>query len=431
MDQAASHERAKVVQTVFLCTVVVALALAVSCSTSEPPEALKYEIEGVFVEAPETAADLPMYRGGPARTGVYRTKGVLETPEVKWVFQAQRAILSSAVVTEGKVLFGSDDGNFYALDAETGKIVWTFETEGQIRTSPLVDGGVVYFGSDDGSMSAVNIEDGEVVWRHQVRGMARSSPIMAGGTIFFGTDSGYLQAHDARTGLQSWRTSLSPSHSMGVRSSPAAMGDNIFVATLRFQPSVSILFALERSSGEVVWRYPMEGLTEFAVAAGGGAVYATTFRWTRPGDSLQFPDGRLYAVEQISGELRWVFHEEDAGAVTSPAVTGRLVLFGLYDGRLPALDILTGEVEWLFESDAPIVSAPSVADGLVYFGNADGKVTAVDLVTGQMRWEFQTDVDSENCEPICFGIESAPVLSNGVLYIGNNAGFFYALESPQ
>ena len=395
-----------------------------ACSSdSEPPEEVVEELVGVFTEAPETPSDLPMYRGGPARTGVYNTRGVLETPEVKWVFQAHQGIRSSAVVTEDKVFFGSMDGKFYALDAETGKTVWTFEAEGPIQSSPLVADGVVYFGSDDGYLSAINVEDGNVVWRHRAHGAIYSSPVSARGTIFFGTGSGFLQAHDARTGLQSWRTSLS--FRLGTWSSPAVVGDTIFVATSRVQGIASILFALERSSGDVLWRYPMEGGTVFAVAAGGGAVFVTTFKSTGSGDSFQAPDGRVYAVEQISGELRWVFHDEDAGAMTSPAVTDRLVLFGLSDGRLPALDILTGEVEWVFESEAQIArSAPSVADGLVYFGNADGKVTAVDIVTGQKRWEFQTDgVDS--------WLESAPVLSNGVLYIGNDAGYFYALESPQ
>jgi outer membrane protein assembly factor BamB len=53
------------------------------------------------------------------------------------------------------VYFGSDDGNLYALHAQTGTKVWNFTTNGSIQSSPAVANGVVYFGSDDGNLYAV------------------------------------------------------------------------------------------------------------------------------------------------------------------------------------------------------------------------------------------------------------------------------------
>ena len=330
---------------------------------------------------------------------------------------------------DDKVLFGSDDGNFYALDAETGTTVWTFETGRQVRTSPLVADGVVYFGADDLFMSAVNIDDGEEVWRNKVEGTMRSSPVIVRGTLFFGTDSGVLYAYDARTGLLNWETTLTSTRHL-VRSSPAAIGDTIFVANTRSGPFKSNLFALDRSSGDEVWSYPMEGWANFSGAVGGGAVFISTTEGAGVRDTFRWSNARLYAIEQSSGELRWMLHREDVGAWTTPAVTEDLVLFGWLDGRLEALDIQTGEVEWVFETGDPIFAPPTVADGFVYFGTNDGRVWAVDIVTGQKRWEFQTDVESDYCREDCGGSANAPVISNGVLYIGNNAGFFYALESP-
>ena len=407
----------KALRVTVLISFVLALALAVACSSAEPPDEIAEELEGVLSEAPETPSDIAIYRGSPARTGVYETEGVLVTPEAKWVFQTDRAIRSSAVVIENKVLFGSDDGNFYALDAETGTTVWTFETERQVRTSPLVADGVVYFGADDLFMSALDLDDGEVVWRSKV-GMFRSSPVVAGGTIFFGSDASLFHAYDARTGLLTWETAVTPRHV--VRSSPAVVGDTIFVTSVRARPAESTLFALERLSGDELWSYPMEGRTAVAVATGAGAVLVAT--------SDSTGTGRLYAVEQDSGELRWMSQEEDIEGLTSPALTDELVIWGI-DDRVVALDIQTSEVEWVFEAGSPIESSPSVAGGLVYFGAFDGKVRAVDIVTGQKRWEFQTDIESDFCSD-CGWIVNAPVISNGVLYVGNGAGYFYALEAP-
>jgi alcohol dehydrogenase (cytochrome c) len=43
----------------------------------------------------------------------------------------------------GLVFSGSDEGNFYALDARTGKALWDFQTGGAIVANPIsfaVDG---------------------------------------------------------------------------------------------------------------------------------------------------------------------------------------------------------------------------------------------------------------------------------------------------
>ena len=419
----------KIIQMIVIGPIDLALGLAVACSASQPPEEVAEEMEGVFVEAPDLPANVTMHRGGPVRTGVYDTAGVLETPEAKWVFQADRAIVSSAAVMDGKVLFGSDDGLFYALDIETGKPVWTVETGRQVRTSPLVADGVVYFGADDSFMTAVNLADGEVVWRTEVQGIMRSSPVISGGTLFFGTDIGSFYSIDARTGLLNREAKLTPRYI--VRSSPAAVEDTIVVADTEGRPPfTSNLIALDRSTADELWRYAVEGWSQFPLAVGDGAVFFSTAEGAGAGENFRWSDGRLYAVELSSGEQRWMVLREGVGAFSPPALTEDFVLFGWQDGRFEALDVETGNVEWQLEVGSSVFGAPSVADGLVYFGTADGTVTAVDIVNGQKRWEFQTELEGEICRLTCFGIRNAPAISNGVLYIGNGAGYFYALESP-
>jgi len=52
--------------------------------------------------------------------------------------------LAGVLSTEGGLVFGgSDEGNFYALDALTGKSLWDFQTGGPIADNPMsyeVDG---------------------------------------------------------------------------------------------------------------------------------------------------------------------------------------------------------------------------------------------------------------------------------------------------
>src|SRR5947199_9528781 len=84
------------------------------------------------------------------------------------------------------VYVGSYDGKFYALNAQSGAVKWKFATEGERRfeakgihglqprnqtiadrwdvflSSPVVGNGLVYFGSGDGNLYAVAIATGEL-----------------------------------------------------------------------------------------------------------------------------------------------------------------------------------------------------------------------------------------------------------------------------
>lgn len=66
------------------------------------------------------------------------------TGEQQWEFELQTPLWSGVMATGGGLVFGSsNEGNFFALDAEDGEPVWFFNTGAHIRTNPMgfaVDG---------------------------------------------------------------------------------------------------------------------------------------------------------------------------------------------------------------------------------------------------------------------------------------------------
>jgi len=50
-------------------------------------------------------------------------------------FHTRGQVISSPVVADGQLYFGSYDGNFYAVDAATGQLRWKFKTQGERRFS--------------------------------------------------------------------------------------------------------------------------------------------------------------------------------------------------------------------------------------------------------------------------------------------------------
>jgi len=71
------------------------------------------------------------------------------------------------VVSVGnRVYFGSSaDDRVYCLHADTGRVAWTFVTEGPVRLAPTVAAGRVLFGSDDGNVYCVDAADGSLQWQ--------------------------------------------------------------------------------------------------------------------------------------------------------------------------------------------------------------------------------------------------------------------------
>jgi outer membrane protein assembly factor BamB len=75
--------------------------------------------------------------------------------------------LSSPVIADGAVYFGSGDGNLYAVDATSGALRWAFHTGDVVHASPAYAGGTLFFGSWDSLFYAVDAATGKEKWRFQ------------------------------------------------------------------------------------------------------------------------------------------------------------------------------------------------------------------------------------------------------------------------
>jgi outer membrane protein assembly factor BamB len=100
---------------------------------------------------------------------------------------------------------------FYALDEATGQLKWKFETAGERRyagrhlhgllpagetmpdswnyflSSPVVWDGGVYFGTGDGLVYALDAVSGKLKCRFATADVAHSSPAISDGTLYIGS----------------------------------------------------------------------------------------------------------------------------------------------------------------------------------------------------------------------------------------------------
>ena len=239
-------------------------------------------------------------------------------------------IVGGLAYDQGKLIFGSTDGNVYALDGETGSMVWKFSTEGMIWGTPAIFEGVCYIGSMDHNLYALDIRTGTEKWRYEAEGAI----VMA----------------------------------------PAVVDDRVLFGALDHQ-----FYALDKTDGAVRWIFSGNGNWFWASPkVAGGVVYAASV------------DGLVYALTLKDGSQRWKFDVESS-VVVAPVITDKAVIVGSDSGKVWFLDRVSGGKT--FEPGyAPmgdkVRSAMAMAKGAVFGATVDNQVWAIDPERGQRRWTY-------------------------------------------
>ncbi len=349
---------------------------------------------------------------------------------LRWKFATHGRVTSSAAVGAGRVYFGSYDSNFYALDAASGAVLWKFASGGERRfsarhlhgaepaaevmpdpfdtflSSPVLADGAVYFGSGDGNVYALDAASGALRWKFGTGNVVHASPALASGTLYVGSWDSYFYALDAGTGRQRWRFKTGEdaaiNNQVGIQSSAAVAGGVVY-----FGCRDSHLYALDAASGAQLWAYPTKGSWVIASpAVHDGVVYFAT------SDSAL-----LLAADAKSGAplLSLDFHHWPF--FSSPALAGGRLYIGSDSGKVLALDLKTGQLAWTFATDGATQNAArwTKADGTPNYEAAFTDFFYDDMVAGTTRL---LEVGS---------VLSSPVPDGDTLYVGSSDGQLYAI----
>ena len=236
-----------------------------------------------------------------AHSGVYAAQGPRQFHRVKWTFPTGNRIVSSPVLRDKVIYFGSDDGNVYAVDAADGhQRLEVRDRAVRCRRAPRSPATTVYVVSYDGNFYALNARTGALRWKFATGGRA---PLRGEGPA----------RHDSRRPdlLRSRSTSTCRARSSPAAPSTSAAGDGN-------------LYALDAASGEFKWKFATGDVVHASPAYADGVLYVGSW------------DSYLYAVDARTGKEKWRFHGgEDAlihnqvGFQSSPAVAERRRLHGL------------------------------------------------------------------------------------------------------
>lgn len=238
-----------------------------------------------------------------------------ETGRQLWSYEANGPIRCTARLSQGHIFVGADDSQLHAINAQSGRRAWSFEALGPIRSRPAISDkeGRVFFGSEGGEFYAVDFS-GAMKWRFRAKRAITSSPAIVEGLVIFGSSDANVYGLESSSGWAVWRTRTSKS----VVSSPTASDKAAFIGS-----ADGNLYSIDLRSGKVNWKYETGDQVASGPAIYRNAVYFGSV------------DGYVYCVE-MNGKLRWKF-QTGGPVISSPAVIDDVVYIGSTDKKLYAL----------------------------------------------------------------------------------------------
>ena len=364
------------------------------------------------------------YQFDPARTGFNPNENALSTKTVgglvkDWTLTTGGRIDGGVAEVNGKLYLGTDEGQFYEVEAATGVVKWQFSAAGNVQPFPAVLAGVVYVFSQrfqSADVYALDAKSGALVWDYHITDTwgYLTDPVVANGVVYVATPTTSttktrLYALSARTGALIWAKLLPGSVSFA----PALVENALYVSSFDIFGPYGNLYVLNAASGALKWTFAA-GSNGNTGASGAAVADGTVYVSGSSGNS-----STLYALSTNSHAVRWSFAVEIGGypAFGNASVAqGKVYVCGA--GTTYALDAKTGKMMW--KNSDNCFGDVTVANGVLYLDSYK-TVVALDAASGKRLWGSRAAFDQ---------ILSPPTVVNGMLLSGASDSNLYAYHLP-
>ena len=276
------------------------------------------------------------------------------TGEKNWEIKLGIGIAASPAYQDEKIFVGDIDGFFHCVDT-SGKLVWKIETGGEINSSANFFKSNVLFGSQDGKLYLLNALAGKIIWELETPDQIQCSVTVAQNRAFVAGCDGFLHVIDLDQGKEVGSADIfSPT-----QSTPAAYGDQVFFGTEQAE-----FVAVNWRDPKVDWSFVSEqGQASVRGSAAVTAKYVVFGARNRA----------VYSLDRKTGKRKWSVTLK-AKVESSPVIVGDRVFVGSTDGRFYELELEKGEITWEKQFNGGFLSSPAAAFGKLVIATDRGVV---------------------------------------------------------
>ena len=279
---------------------------------------------------------------------------------------------STPVMINGVLVFGTDSGIVYAVDAQNGTMRWQRKLPNTGRkgiwSSPAVHDGKVFIGAYNGNVYALKADDGEIAWCNHACDWVGSSPVVVPqhGLLSIGLEyerpamRGSIAALDIEGGRKIWEFPLVQyQHGSSTYHKEC---DSLITGTNDHN-----VIALEAATGKEIWRFETRRSVKYppVVDAERGLV------------AFASSDASIYVLDASSGKK---LAEVETGDLcyTTPLVAGDKLFCGSGDKHLYVLDLQDFTLRAKINLGARVYAPPRLVNGQVVVGTTGGVLFLID-----------------------------------------------------
>jgi len=266
--------------------------------------------------------------------------GFNSTGERIWSVQAGDQITGGVALDalSQTAIVSTRNGQIMAFDSTTGAKRWQQQLSGTVLTSALITNNRVILSANDGFLHGLSLQTGQPVWQFatqvpaiSVRGNAAPT-LLDSKTALLATADGRLHAVTTDNGLPQWSrrvgvgTGSSEVERMSdVDGTPIVDKNQLFAVSYSGQ-----LLAIDLASRQVMFVKELASLN--ALAVNNQQVIATSL------------DGKVVAYDRNTGEMLWESDELAYRHLTNPAMIGNYIAVGDLDGIVHLFDPASGKI---------------------------------------------------------------------------------------
>lgn len=305
--------------------------------------------------------------------------------------------MASPLIAEGKVFIASVDENLKgeayvcALDAVNGGLLWKYKVRNSVKNTITIDGGRVFAQDAEGWLYAIRTEDGKLDWEKKLR--VTGLPVLADGLV---ADKGVVYAGSGKAlcalsvtdGKMLWQNEAW--NQGDGTTTTGALGNGMLVTGVQWKA----LYGTDAATGKRLWQEEKDGLRNRGASAAihGHLMYVISQK-------------SLFVMETTTGRI--IVRKElpfDVDVTSTPLLTDRMIIFGTSGVGLVALDRETFDLKWQVRTAPALVytapytrhpnetieTSPVLSGEVVYVGASDGNVYGVNKDSGKVVWRFNT-----------------------------------------
>lgn len=298
---------------------------------------------------------------------------------------------SNPIIDEENIYFGSDSGYFWSIKQKDGSVNWKFKVgfhpKGKsIFSTPVLYKNLVIFGSYDGNLYALDKNTGKKKWIFFEADYIGSSPVLSekDESIFIGLEFGLVRKKggiaciDANTGKTKWfDTHPSFTHSTPFyieKTNEVCIGSNDGIVRM-----------YNAKNGKKKWEYKVGDASEQEILSGFSEYdIKQSFAYYDKKDYLIFGASSpyIFIINRKNGKEVYK-HKLAFGSYSNPLVYENKVYFASLDKNLYCINLDTLKEEWKWMAGARIFASPVCINEKIYIGSNTGRLSELNRETGK------------------------------------------------